>query len=62
MWGFNIEKVTGKDGKLIEPDTAMVRGFLSVPKPFDAKITVRSPQHASVIRKSFQEAEKSGDF
>lgn len=63
LWGFDISKRMGPDGKLIEPETAMVRGFLSVPKPFECQITPRSTQHAGVIRKSFAEAEKVGiDF
>ena len=60
LWGFNIEKHTGADGKIVEPETGMVRGFLSVPKPFQAKIRVRSPEHERVIRREFGEAEKRG--
>jgi hypothetical protein len=32
LWGFNITKLVGADGRTIEPDTSMIRGFLSVPK------------------------------
>jgi cytochrome P450 len=63
LWGFNVSKKKGPDGKWIEPETAMIRGFLSVPKPFECEITSRSTQHAKVIRASFAQAEKDGiDF
>jgi hypothetical protein len=60
LWGFNITKPKGADGKLVEPDTTMIRGFLSVPKPFKAEFTVRSPGHEATIRKVFEQAEKNG--
>lgn len=63
LWGFNISKKMGKDGTLIEPETGMKPGFLSVPRRFECKITPRSAQHAAVIRASFGQAEKDGiDF
>ncbi|KAI1623910.1 cytochrome P450 [Exophiala viscosa] len=60
LWGFKITKPIGADGKPIEPDTTMIRGFLSVPRPFQADFTVRSPSHAATIRKTFEAAEKEG--
>lgn len=60
LWGFNISKKKGPDGKLIEPETGMIRGFLSVPKPFECEITPRSAQHVAVIRASFKKAEEEG--
>ena len=60
LWGFNISKKKGSDGGLIEPTTRMVRGFLSVPEPFECQITVRSPKHARLIRETFAEVEKQG--
>ncbi|KAK7883686.1 hypothetical protein LTR67_010975 [Exophiala xenobiotica] len=60
LWGFNISKPKGPDGRDIEPDTTMIRGFLSVPKPFKADFKVRSPQHAATIRNTFEAAEKEG--
>jgi hypothetical protein len=60
LWGFNISKKKGPDGKLIEPETGMIRGFLSVPKPFECEITPRSAQHVAVIRASFAKAEEEG--
>lgn len=53
LWGFNIFKAKDASGGLVEPETAMVRGFLSVPNKFEAEITVRSPEHAEVIRREF---------
>ena len=59
LWGFNITKPVGKDGKPIDPDTSMVRGFLSVPVPFRCEITPRTARHAEVIRADFAEATKA---
>ncbi|KAL1642588.1 hypothetical protein SLS58_005357 [Diplodia intermedia] len=60
LWGFNITKKIDSEGKEIEPDQGMVRGFLSVPNPFLTDIKVRSEKHAEVIRKSFEAAEREG--
>ena len=60
LWGFNITKAIASDGQLIEPDTAMVRGFLSVPKRFECQISSRSAQHTKVIREDFAKAEALG--
>ncbi|OBT82019.1 hypothetical protein VE02_09813 [Pseudogymnoascus sp. 03VT05] len=60
LWGFNLRKKTGKDGKWIEPDMRMVRGFLSVPNPFKCEITPRSAKHAEVMRKSLSDADEAG--
>ena len=61
LWGFNISKEIGSDGAVVEPETEMVRGFLSVPKPFKAKITVRSEKHAAVIREDMKNAKLGGN-
>ncbi|EXJ86782.1 hypothetical protein A1O3_03736 [Capronia epimyces CBS 606.96] len=60
LWGFNISKAVGTDGGIIEPETEMVRGFLSVPKPFTADITIRSAKHAAVMRKAFDQSQEEG--
>lgn len=60
LWAFNISKKKGPDGKLMEPNTKMVRGFLSVPEPFECEISVRSDRHEKMIRESFASAEKEG--
>ena len=60
LWGFKIAKTKGVNGKLIEPTTKMVPGFLSVPLPFECTIQPRSAKHTQVIRDTFAEAEKEG--
>lgn len=60
LWGFSIEKPRDSAGNVIEPETEMYPGFLSVPKPFKASIKVRSPQHEKIIREAFQEAQARG--
>ncbi|OBT52291.1 hypothetical protein VE04_05950 [Pseudogymnoascus sp. 24MN13] len=57
LWGFNISKKRGTDGKFIEPDERMVRGLLSVPNPFECDIQVRSTKHSDLIVNEFQLAE-----
>lgn len=61
LWGFDIRKKKDADGAIIEPDMAMVRGFLSVPKAFECEIVPRTPEHATKIKEEFAEAQK-GDF
>ncbi|OQV09309.1 hypothetical protein CLAIMM_13443 [Cladophialophora immunda] len=60
LWGFDIRKAEDEHGGVIEPETEMVPGFLSVPKPFAASITPRSPQHEKVIREAFRQAQEHG--
>lgn len=60
LWGFDIAKLKDKNGNVVEPETEMAPGFLSVPKPFKASIKPRSPQHEKVIREAFNEAQARG--
>ncbi|KAF1977253.1 cytochrome P450 [Bimuria novae-zelandiae CBS 107.79] len=60
LWGFNISKKKGPDGKLIEPTQEMVPGFFSVPILFECEITPRSEKHERVMREAFAQAEKDG--
>ncbi len=60
LWAFNITKKIGEDGKLIDPDTTMMQGFLSVPTRFVCDIKPRSEKRAQAIRDIFAEAERNG--
>ena len=60
LWGFDIRKKKASDGSLVEPNQAMVRGFLSVPEQFECDIRVRSAKHEQVIRASWEAAEAAG--
>ncbi|VUC37774.1 unnamed protein product [Clonostachys rosea] len=60
LWGFDIRKAKGPDGRLIEPPTAMVPGFLSIPLPFDCDIMPRSAKHEKIMREEFAKAEAKG--
>lgn len=60
VWAFNINKKRDANGKVIEPTTRMMPGFLSVPEPFECEITCRSPERAELVRKTFQAAEAEG--
>jgi cytochrome P450 len=60
LWGFNISKSKGLDGKLIEPEQRMVPGFLTVPLPFECTIGPRSSHHEKMMRAAFTKAEDDG--
>ncbi|KAB5563486.1 cytochrome P450 [Coniochaeta sp. 2T2.1] len=60
IWGFNIRKKRAADGSVIEPETKMMTGFLSVPEMFECDITCRSPERAKIIREESERAEKEG--
>ncbi|KAL1602611.1 hypothetical protein SLS60_006027 [Paraconiothyrium brasiliense] len=60
LWGFKIDKEKGRDGKPIEPTQEMVKGFFSVPIPFECEIVPRSEKHAEVMKEEFAKAEKEG--
>lgn len=60
LWGFDIAKKIGPDGKMIEPTQTMVRGFMSVPELFECDITPRSEGHGKIIREEFAKAQKEG--
>ncbi|CAG8909736.1 unnamed protein product [Penicillium egyptiacum] len=60
LWGFDIQKKKGSNGRLLEPTTSMMRGFLSIPNPFPCEITPRSAHHAQLIQEAWKEAESRG--
>lgn len=60
LWGFDISKKKDANGTPIEPTLKMVKGFLTVPEPFESSITPRSANHAELMRKEFQEANEQG--
>jgi cytochrome P450 len=60
LWGFNIRKKIGPNGKLIEPTQTMVRGFMSVPELFECDIAPRSEGHAMLMREEFAKAQTEG--
>lgn len=60
LWGFSLDKKMGADKRIIEPETEMVRGFLSVPKHFKAAISPRSLAHVETMRREFEEVKRAG--
>jgi cytochrome P450 len=56
LWAFNISKKVGPDGKAIEPNTAMVPGWMTIPQPFECSITPRSEKKAGLIKRYWTEA------
>ena len=67
LWGFNIEHATDEKGNIIPIDFSLETGILpggfTVPKPFAAKITSRSPERARILKEQWEVAQKNGvDF
>lgn len=67
LWGFNLEYDRDKNGNIIPVDFSLETGILpggfTVPKPFAAKITPRSPERAKILREQWKLAQKTGvDF
>lgn len=57
LWAFDIRKARDAKGNEIPVDiNAYTNGFNSLPLPFDISITARSPAHAKVIEREFEEA------
>jgi len=64
LWGFNLEHDTNENGNEIPVDytlqTGILPGGFTVPKPFAAKITPRSPEQAKILREQWEQAQKTG--
>lgn len=58
LWGFNLNKKIGKDGKVVEVTSKMAPGFFSVPEQFECDIRPRSGKHAELMKKEWEKAEK----
>ena len=58
LWGFNLSKKIGLDGKEVEVTEKMMPGFFSVPAPFECAITPRSEKHAQIIKEAGRKAER----
>jgi len=50
LWGLNIRKKIGKDGKEVQVSDKIMPGFFSIPEPFEVDIKPRSEVHARVMR------------
>jgi cytochrome P450 len=60
LWGFNIKRKFGQDGKEIEVTAKMAPGFFSVPEHFECDIIPRSERHADIMKEESGKAEKEG--
>ncbi|EHY61263.1 hypothetical protein HRR90_009033 [Exophiala dermatitidis] len=59
VWAFNISKKLDKDGKEIEPNAAMVPGWMTIPQPFECAITVRSEKKRELIDQIWADAKRN---
>ncbi|KAK3354060.1 cytochrome P450 [Lasiosphaeria hispida] len=57
LWAFDVRAAKDENGRDIEVDIfAFSNGFNSSPLPFPCAITPRSPEHAKVVEREYQEA------
>jgi cytochrome P450 len=59
FWAFDISRSRDEAGNLIEPSTAAQPGFLLTPVKFACHFAPRSEQHANIIEKTWQDAQKN---
>lgn len=60
LWGFDIKKKIGPDGREIVPDeNSFHNGIMSEPSDFETDIKVRSKQHEKIFREEWEKADKS---
>lgn len=60
MWGFNVKKATGPEGKTVEVSAKIEPGFLMLPSRQDVILEPRSKHHAMLIEKTWQESKEAG--
>lgn len=61
LWAFNIAKKRDENGDEVQPNTAMVPGWMTIPQPFECAITPRSEEKADLIKRVWLEAKKGLD-
>jgi cytochrome P450 len=61
LWAFNITKKVDKDGVVIEPNEAMVPGWMTIPQPFECTISPRSEKKAQLITDIWKNAKAELD-
>jgi hypothetical protein len=61
LWAFNITKKVDEDGVVIEPNEAMVPGWMTIPQPFDCTISPRSEKKAQLITEIWTKAKAGLD-
>lgn len=64
LWAFDfapsIDERTGRE--IIPNPDKLTQGFVCMPEPYRAEITARSAERAEVIRREWEDAQKSLDF
>ncbi|KAK5212184.1 hypothetical protein LTR41_002426 [Exophiala xenobiotica] len=64
MWGFDLQLAKDENGRDIPVDPTFTTGYLpggmAIAKPFVCDIRPRSPHHADVLRRDWEEAQAKG--
>jgi cytochrome P450 len=59
LWAFDIRPAVDEKGQEIMPEQEkLTQGFVFMPEPYKARITVRSPEKAEIVRREWESAEK----
>ena len=56
LWAFNLSKKVDAGGKVCEPEAGMVKGWMTIPLPYECDIKVRSEKKKELIEKGWHEA------
>jgi hypothetical protein len=59
LWAFDLSKKKDTNGDVIEPESQMVPGWMTIPLPFECEISCRSTEKRDLIEKVWKEAKVS---
>ncbi|KAL9102073.1 MAG: hypothetical protein Q9187_009166 [Circinaria calcarea] len=62
LWGFDFSPAEDADGQLLIPDPEkLTQGLVTMPEPYEAKITPRSSQKVEIIKREWEAAQNELD-
>ncbi|KAL9107790.1 MAG: hypothetical protein Q9187_008378 [Circinaria calcarea] len=62
LWGFDFSPAEDTDGQLLIPDPEkLTQGLVTMPEPYEAKITPRSSQKVEIIKREWEAAQNELD-
>jgi hypothetical protein len=56
LWAFDLAKKKDEQGDVVEPETGMVPGWMTIPLPFVCEISCRSGEKQRLIERVWMEA------
>lgn len=58
LCAFDLSKKTNEEGSVVEPESGMVPGWMTIPLPFECVIQCRSCEKAKMIEDAWMDAKK----